>query len=75
MRSWEFKGETNVCRLQMKHKPNPVENLVLQFSVFDLHSIKSALQEIYLKEVYFVTQTFSVTTRIQKGIERLGTYL
>ena len=75
MRSWELKGETNVCLLQMKHKPNPVDNLVLQFSVFDLHSVKSALQDIYLKEVYFVTQTFSVTARIQKGIERLGTYL
>ena len=39
-----------------------------------LHSIKPGLEEVYFNEVYFATQTFSVTTRTQKVIERLGIY-
>ena len=65
---------TNVCQLQMWYILNPTENSVFWLSLSYLHSIKPGLEEVYFNEVYFATQTFSVTTRTQKVIERLGIY-
>ena len=47
-----------------------MDNSAFWFTVSDLQSVKPGPNE-----VYFATQTFSVTTRIYKGIERLGTSL